>query len=111
MACITELKKTALYNLEYWKESMINKNKYLFSNLTMREAWNCNTIFYQVNVTEEKFFKMIESITSKDVMAVSRELFDFSKMGIATVGNYTKTDEMIKELEDLRDTYQKISLY
>lgn len=107
MDCIEDLKNKDLENLEYWKDSMVNKNKYLFSNVGVKEAWYCNIIFYQINITQEEFFKYISGITAEDVKIVTKELFDFSRMGVSTLGNYKNADKLTKEIEDLRKTYQK----
>ena len=95
-------------DLKYFKKSMMNSQKYLFSKENFKELWEFNSIFYQLNLDQSRFMDIIQDIKNEDIKSVSSTVFDFIKMGILTVGNYTGTS--IKEdIDSIRETYQKIS--
>ena len=96
--------------LKFWKKGMVNKTKYLFVNGTFKEMWDYNNTFYQLKLDEKTFLKEINSVTNDDVKSVSRNTFNFIKMGIVSSGNYPKNDtDLTTYLDDLRETYQKLS--
>ena len=110
LSLLSDLKVAGLNekDLKYFKKSMMNSQKYLFSKENFKELWEFNSIFYQLNFDQSRFMDIIQDIKNEDIKSVSSTVFDFIKMGILTVGNYTGTS--IKEdIDSIRETYQKIS--
>ena len=110
LSLLSDLKVAGLNekDLKYFKKSMMNSQKYLFSKENFKELWEFNSIFYQLNLDQSRFMDIIQDIKNEDIKSVSSTVFDFIKMGILTVGNYTGTS--IKEdIDSIRETYQKIS--
>jgi predicted Zn-dependent peptidase len=93
--------------LKYFKLSFINKTKYIFSEDEVKETWYSNSLFYDVNITINEYLNIIKKITNEDVKMVSKEIFDFKKMGVSSYGNYTNTN-IDNEIIDIKNTYNKI---
>lgn len=76
---------------EYFTSSYLNRVMYIFSSESLRETWQCTNIFYQINLTKEKFMQEIQTITLSEVQNVAKQVFDIHKLGIVSFGKYEKS--------------------
>jgi len=92
--------------LKYFKESYFNRTKYVFADESMKEMWFGNALFYNLNITKDQYIEMVKNISNDDIMNISKYVFNFKKMGVASCGKYPiKGDKTEKEILDVKNTY------
>jgi predicted Zn-dependent peptidase len=93
--------------LKYFKQSFLNRTKYIFADESMKEMWHGNSLFYGLNITKDDYIKMIKNLSNDDIKGVCKHVFNFKRMGVATCGKYN-TSSMEKEIIDIKNTYTLI---
>lgn len=86
-------------DLDYFKTAFLNSRKLVFANEHFRTIWYAEKYFYNNTVTEDQYVKHIKDITNDDIMEVSKEVLDVTKMGLLTYGRYNKTKPLIDDIK------------
>lgn len=109
LSCLQNLitKGLSENKINYYKKSFLNRTKYIFSNEDVKEMWYGNLLFYNIPITYEEYLNKIKSIKNIDIMKISREIFNFKHMGVATHGKYTN-NTIIKDIHEIKDTYYSL---
>lgn len=95
--------------MNYFKKGFLNEQKYALTNEEFKSILHSESTFYASNLSDEDYIKLIKNITTDDIKNIATKIFDFSKMGVLTYGNYTN-DKIIKnKLINLINTYNTIS--
>ena len=69
--------------------------------------WYGNLLFYNIQITYEEYLNKIKAITNSDIMNISKKIFNFKQMGVATHGKYTNT-ATIKDIQEIKYTYYSL---
>jgi predicted Zn-dependent peptidase len=94
--------------LDYYKKGFLNNQKYAFTNTEFVTALKGESLFYDSDIKYDDYIKTIKEITNDDIKEISRKIFDFSKMGILTYGNYHNIKSTNSKIIDLVSTYTNI---
>jgi predicted Zn-dependent peptidase len=92
-------------DLKYFKDSYKNYMMYKFTNEEYRASWYGDNLFYGSKQTQKDLMKDINGLTNNDIKQISKEVFQYHKMGFYTNGNYDNKNELYKSLKDLIKTY------
>jgi len=105
-----KLKLNGLNNklLNYYRKGFLNEQKYAFTNTEFITALKGEQLFYDCDIGYDEYAEIIKNITNDDIKDISKRLFDFSKIGILSYGNYSNLNTMKKQITDLVDTYTKL---
>lgn len=109
LSCLQNLitKGLSENKIKYYKKSFLNRTKYIFSNEDVKEMWYGNLLFYNIPITYEEYLNKIKAIKNEDIMKISKEIFNFKHMGVATHGKYTN-NAIIKDIQEIKDTYYSL---
>jgi len=106
MNIINDIKKNGLSekDLEFYKTSFLNKQLYAFSDEGFKTQFFNASVFYGHYLTQDKYIDIIKNISNKYLTDLANECFDFSKMGILTIGKYQDVsalkDDIIQLIAD-----------
>lgn len=97
-------------DLKYFKDSYKNYMMYKFTNEEYRASWYGDNIFYGATQTQQQLIDDIKNISNQDIKRVSKEVFQYHKMGFYSNGNYPDKAELYRSLQDMikktnRDTH------
>ena len=56
----------------------------------------------------DEYLKAIKSITSEDIKEISRKIFDFTKIGIFSYGDYKNVDNIEKNMKEMVESYNAL---
>ena len=107
---ISQIKKRGLGTsklLNFYKKSYLNHVK---SKRTTEDFMTDLAISYVYGDNKNKhpvktIISVINSITNDELSKIATEAFDFEKLGILTVGNYSSTNTMSNKIQDVIDSY------
>jgi predicted Zn-dependent peptidase len=95
--------------LNYYRKGFLNEQKYAFTNTEFITSLKGEQLFYDSDVEYQDYINIIKSITNDDIKNISKQVFNFNKVGILTYGKYTNLKSMESKIIDLVDTYINIS--
>lgn len=104
---IGKLKKHGLPRnaLDYYKQSYLNAQRLKFTDQDVRTEFYGVAAFYGSTITEDKVLSIIKKITNKDIIAISRKVMDYSRMGLISVGSYPNVDDMNNKIQAIINSY------
>lgn len=91
--------------LKFYKNSYLSSLKVRYLDQDYRTENHALSMFYDCYMDEKDIYKLIKGLTNNDVQEISRKAFDYSKMGLLSVGGYNNVDMMSKRVEDIISTY------
>lgn len=94
--CRNGLKST---ELKYFKNSYLSSIGYKFANEEYRTSWHGDNLFYGCQLTEDEFISSVKAITNNDIIQVAQEVFDFSRVGIFSLGSYDDTTLLKRQIK------------
>lgn len=94
--------------LDYYKKGFLNEQKYAFTNTEFTTALKGESLFYDSDISYNDYIQIIKGITNEDIKDITKKIFDFSKMGILTYGDYSSIKAINNKIIDLVDTYTNI---
>ena len=92
-------------DLKYFKDSYKNYMMYKFTNEEYRASWYGDNIFYGTKQTQEDLMNGIKTISNSDIKRIAQEVFQYSKMGLYTNGNYSNVGNLYKMLKCMIQSY------
>lgn len=112
---IVNLILNALYNLkttgmtdtmlQYYKKSYLNTLKFRFTNEPYKTEYMGLNAFYGVRTDYNYIVRTIEKLDSKEIADVAHQAFNFTEMGVLSVGDYTSVNNMSRKVEEVLETY------
>lgn len=108
MNIITKMKKHGLPMkvLSFYKESYISSIKLRLLDEDFRSEKQGSEFFYGSHIGDKELLKIINNISTEDVVNVSRLAFDFDRMGVISVGSYSNVDKMSVDVQDIIESYK-----
>jgi predicted Zn-dependent peptidase len=91
--------------LKYFKISLLNRTKYIFSDENMKEMWYGNSLFYGMKINKDDYIELIKKITNDDIKTIAKQIFNFKQMGVVSCGKYNNESIIRNEIEHIKDTY------
>lgn len=91
--------------LNYYKKSYLNAQRLKFTDQDIRTEFYGIAAFYGSQITEEKVFNIIKRINNKDIIEISKKVFDFARMGVISVGSYSNVDNMNNKIQSIVRSY------
>jgi predicted Zn-dependent peptidase len=91
--------------LDYYKNGFINQQKYAFTDTEFISSLIGESLFYESKIDCDDYIKITNEITNDDIKEISKNIFNFSKMGILTYGKYKNIKSIDTEIKDLVTTY------
>lgn len=88
-------------DLKYFKDSYKNYMMYKFTNEEYRASWHGDNLFYGSKQTQQDLMKHITNLTNDDIKKISKEVFQYDKMGFYTNGNYDNKNKIYKSLQEI----------
>jgi len=95
--------------LNYYKKGFLNEQKYAFTSPEFITSLRGEQLFYDGDIEYSDYINIIKNITNDDIKNISKQVFDFNKLGILTYGKYNNIKSMEAKIIDLVDTYTNIS--
>lgn len=106
---LEKLKKSgiSIKLLEYYRKGFVNQQKYALTNDSFRTILHSESFFYETNIDDAEYLKIIKCITIDDVISISNDIFNVNKIGIFTYGPYKSLKKIKKSLSNIIDMYTK----
>lgn len=95
---------------KYYQSSFLNSRKIKFANDDYRTEWNGTAHFYGCMTSEKQYLDMIKKMTPKQVQEKCKEIFDFDKQSIISVGSYPEPNKTSLHIVDMIASYNKLTL-
>ena len=95
--------------LNYYRKGFLNEQKYAFTSPEFITSLRGEQLFYDGDIEYSDYINIIKNITNDDIKNISKQVFDFNKLGILTYGKYNNIKSMEAKIIDLVDTYTNIS--
>jgi len=107
LSVLNNIKRNGLSkdDLKYFKDSYKNYMMYKFTNEEYRASWYGDNLFYGSKQTQKDLMKDINNISNNDIKRISKEIFQYHKMGFYTNGNYDNKNKLYKSLQELIKTF------
>ncbi len=107
---LQKLKKNGLSDklIKYYKQGYLNEQKYAFTSDEYNTIFHSEGLFYNCDIPVEEYLKMIKEITSEDIKEIATKIFDFTKMGIFSYGNYKSENGFENIISDMVASYAKL---
>ena len=107
---LNNIKKNGLSidDLKYFKDSYKNYMMYKFTNEEYKASWYGDNLFYGTNQTQKQLIKDITNINNNDLKKITREVFQYHKMGFYTNGNYDNKNKLHKSLQEIIKKHNNI---
>jgi predicted Zn-dependent peptidase len=93
--------------IEFYRTSYLNTIKMRLADEEYRTNSHGLMSFYGADVADADILKYVRAITNQDIVDVASYVFDFTMMGVISVGNYSSVNVMSKNVEDIINTYMK----
>jgi predicted Zn-dependent peptidase len=93
--------------LGYYKKGFLNQQKYALTNDSFRTILHSELFFYETDIDDTEYLEIVNSITVDDVISVSKNIFDFNKIGICTYGPYKSINSFKKRVFTAVSRYTK----
>ncbi len=104
---LNKLKKIGIKksSFDYFKKGYINELKYNFTNDNFKTTFYGEALFYGVNISEAEYLRIAEKITNDDIKNIANTVFDFTKIGVLTYGEYKNKTAMEKLITEQVGSY------
>lgn len=91
--------------LKFYKNSYLSSLKVRYLDEEYRTENLALSSFYDSFIEEKQLYKIIKGLTNDEIKDVSKKAFDYTKMGLLSIGEYNNVDMISKRVEDIIDTY------
>jgi predicted Zn-dependent peptidase len=100
---LDEIKKEGLtqHDLNFYKKAYLSSRKIVFADELFKTSWHSENSFYNVKLTEKQYEDIIINMTNEEIKSCCNELFDVSKMGLLSYGNYNSSKKLIYGLKKI----------
>lgn len=119
MAYVLSLAMSSLFQLakhglsptafKQFKASFISTLKMKFANEEFRTEWHGVNHFYGDMTRQETYMRYMTALTRAQFQAACAEIFDFERMGILCVGDFSNPNKTSLALMDILQSYRKMS--
>jgi predicted Zn-dependent peptidase len=91
--------------LAYFKKAYLDTLYVQFTDESYRTEYFGTYAFYGLTFQERDIINYVKAIRNKHIMELSQKCFDFTRMGITSIGKYSDVDTMTKSIENIIMTY------
>jgi predicted Zn-dependent peptidase len=104
---LNKMKRTGIKksSFDYFKKGFLNELKYNFTNDNYKTMFFGESLFYGVDISEEQYLTIVNKITNDDIKNIANIVFDFTKIGVLTYGEYKNKTAMEKLITEQVGSY------